>query len=230
MNPPESSTPADDAPRPHLAILGATGALGGALALAWARRGFSVTLASRSVEKAAAAAARIAALVPQARVDGDGLAAAAGRADIVLLAVPYAAHRETLEAVRAALAGKLLIDATVPLRPPKVGTVQLPAAGSAAVEAQVLLGPTVQVVAAFQNVAAAKLLEERAGDCDVLVSGDDPLARERVIELVAALGLKGWHAGPLANSAAAEALTSVLIHINRRYQVKGAGLRIVLGS
>ncbi len=217
-------TPAE----PHLAILGGTGALGGALALAWARRGFAVTLASRSVDKATAAAARIGALVPAARVDGDGLAAAAARADIALLAVPYAAHRETLEAVRAALAGKLLIDATVPLRPPKVATVQLPAAGSAAVEAQALLGPTVQVVAAFQNVAAAKLLEERAADCDVLVSGDDPLARERVIALVTALGLKGWHAGPLANSAAAEALTSVLIHINRRYQVKGAGLRIVL--
>jgi NADPH-dependent F420 reductase len=189
-----------------------------------------VTIASRSAERAVAAAADLLALEPGAQLDGADLATAAARAAIVVIAVPYAAHRETLEAVRGALAGKILIDTTVPLRPPKVGTVQLPAAGCAAVEAQQLLGPEVRVVSAFQNIAARKLLEDRAADCDVLVAGDDPGAREAVIALIEAIGLKAWHAGPLANSAAAEALTSVLIHINRRYGVKGAGLRIVLGA
>ncbi|MGB8328193.1 MAG: hypothetical protein WCE48_11515, partial [Steroidobacteraceae bacterium] len=144
--------------------------------------------------------------------------------------VPYAAQRATLEAVKPALRGKILVDATVPLRPPKVGTVQLPAAGCAAVEAQALLGPEVRVVSAFQNIAAQKLFDDRAGESDVLVTGDDVAARDAVIGLVEAIGLKGWHAGPLANSAAAEALTSVLIQINRRYGAKGAGIRIVLGS
>jgi NADPH-dependent F420 reductase len=217
-------------PLPALAVLGGTGALGGALARAWARRGYAVTIASRSAERAVAAAAELRALEPGAQLDGADLSTAAARAAIVVLAVPYAAHRETLEAVRGALAGKILIDTTVPLRPPKVGTVQLPAAGCAAVEAQQLLGPEVRVVSAFQNIAARKLLEDQAADCDVLVAGDDPAAREAVIALIEALGLKAWHAGPLANSAAAEALTSVLIHINRRYGVKGAGLRIVLGG
>lgn len=214
---------------PHLAVLGGTGALGGALARAWARRGYRVTVASRNPEKARAAATDLLKLWPEALLDGDSLAGAAERADVMVLAVPYAAQRETLAAVRAQLAGKLLIDATVPLRPPKVGTVQLPAAGSAAVEAQEFLGPEVRVVSAFQNIAAHKLLEDGASESDVLVAGDDPAARDTVIALIEAIGLKGWHAGPLANSAAAEALTSVLIHINRKYKVRGAGLRIVLG-
>jgi hypothetical protein len=58
------------------------------------------------------------------------------------------------------------------------------------------------------------------------VSGEGPEAREAVITLVEAAGMKGWHAGPLANSAAAEAFTSVLIGINRKYKMEGAGLRI----
>jgi 8-hydroxy-5-deazaflavin:NADPH oxidoreductase len=216
--------------KPVIAVLGGTGALGSGLARQWARHGYSVIIASRTPEKAVAAAAELRASLPTATVTGDGLAAAASRADIAVLAVPYAAHRETLEAVRDALGGKILIDTTVPLRPPKVGTVQLPAAGCAAVEAQQLLGNGVKVVSAFQNVAAAKLAADAAIECDVLVSGDDVAARDTVIALVEAIGVKAWPAGPLANSAAAEALTSVLIQINRKFGVKGAGLRIHLGA
>ncbi|EER57610.1 oxidoreductase, F420-dependent NADP reductase, partial [Acidovorax delafieldii 2AN] len=65
-----------------------------------------------------------------------------------------------------------------------------------------------------------------APDCDVLVCGDDPEARETVIGLAGDMGLRAWHAGPIANAAAAEALTSVLIAINMRYKVPGAGIRI----
>lgn len=216
--------------RPSIAVLGGTGALGSALAKAWATNGYAVTIGSRTRDKALEAAARLKSLVAGAAVVGDDLAGAAASCAIAVLTVPYAAHHATLEAVKPALRGKILIDATVPLRPPKVGTVQLPAAGCAALEAQALLGPEVHVVSAFQNIAAQKLFEDRAGESDVLVAGDDVAARDIVIGLVEAIGLKGWHAGPLANSAAAEALTSVLIHINRKYGVKGAGIRIVLGS
>jgi predicted dinucleotide-binding enzyme len=81
-------------------------------------------------------------------------------------------------------------------------------------------------VSAFHNVAAHKLATVEAIDCDVLVFGDDPKDREVAMALVAAAGLRGVHAGPLANSVAAEALTSVLIGINRNYKVDGAGIRI----
>jgi NADPH-dependent F420 reductase len=104
--------------------------------------------------------------------------------------------------------------------------VQLPPEGSASVAAQRLLGPSVRVVSAFQNVAAHKLQAGEPIDCDVLVCGDDKAARETVIVMAKAIGLRGIDAGALANSVAAEALTSILIGINRRYKVDGAGIRI----
>ena len=132
----------------------------------------------------------------------------------------------TLEASRAGLEGKILIDATVPLMPPKVGTVQLPEGGSAAVNAQKALGDGVTVVSAFQNVAADKLKSSADLECDVLVAGDKVAARQVVIDLVEDAGMRGWHVGPLANSAAAEAMTSLIIQVNRRYGIDGAGIRI----
>jgi hypothetical protein len=141
--------------------------------------------------------------------------------------VPFGAQLATLADVKDALAGKILIDVTVPLVPPKVSTVQLPPEGSAAARAQALLGPGVKVVGAFHNVSAHHLkdLDHRI-DCDVLVCGDDTAARDAAVRLVAAAGLRGVHAGPLANAAAAEALTSVLIWINRRYKMPAAGIRV----
>tara|TARA_B100000315_G_C14338748_1_gene478621 strand:- start:249 stop:749 length:501 start_codon:yes stop_codon:yes gene_type:complete len=154
-------------------------------------------------------------------------AAAAAEADIVVLTVPFAAQLATIEEVRPALAGKLLIDVTVPLVPPKVSRVQLPPRGSAVVAVQDLLGETVKVVSAFQNLSAHHLENpDHAVDCDVLVCGDDPSAREIVIGLARDAGLRALHAGRLANSTATESLTALLIAINRRYKVAGAGIRI----
>jgi len=143
--------------------------------------------------------------------------AAAQAADIVTLTVPFSHQSTTLEVVKPALQGKILIDVTVPLVPPKVARVQLPEAGSAGQIAQNLLGEDVHVVSAFQNVAAAHLQEGRGVDCDVLVSGNKKVAREQVIKLVEAAGMRGFHAGMINNAAAAEALTSVLITINKQY-------------
>ena len=123
-------------------------------------------------------------------------------------------------------AGKLIIDTTVPLVPPKVARVQMPASGCAALSARALLGDDARLVSAFHNVAAHKLNEDGEVDCDVLIFGDAPADREIVVGLAAAAGLRGIHAGPLANSVAAEALTSILIGINKRYKVDGAGIRI----
>jgi NADPH-dependent F420 reductase len=131
-----------------------------------------------------------------------------------------------LTEIREHVRGKIVVDTTVPLVPPKVSRAQLPAEGSAAQIAQQVLGEEVNVVSAFHNVAAHKLALPGPVDCEVLVFGDDKSARERVIDLARACELHALHGGPLANSAAAEALTSVLIFINRHYGVDGAGIRI----
>ena len=119
-----------------------------------------------------------------------------------------------------------MVDATLPLVPTKVMRVQLPPEGSAAQITQSILGADTRVVSAFHNIAAHKLAADEQVDCDVLVFGDDREAREIVVGIVENCGLRGLHAGSLANSVAAEALTSVLIFMNKIYQVDGAGIRI----
>jgi coenzyme F420-0:L-glutamate ligase/NADPH-dependent F420 reductase len=202
------------------AIIGGTGALGAALAGRLAAAGHEVWVGSRDPEKARAFAAE------RPPIQGGGLAEAAAQADIVVLAVPYAAHAETLAQIREPAQGKIVIDTTVPLKPPKVGTVQLPAAGCAAVEAQQALGPEVRVVSALQTIGAEKLASGGPIDADVLVAADDAEAADVVRGVLTELGLKSWHVGPLANSAAAEAMTSLLIQINRRYKIAQAGVKI----
>ncbi|MDI3470534.1 MAG: NADPH-dependent F420 reductase [Pseudolabrys sp.] len=210
-----------------IAILGGTGQEGSGLALRWTKVGHRVILGSRDAAKAAAAAADMKATLSAGNINGTSNKEAAAAADIVMLTVPFAAQRKTVEEVRDALAGKILIDSTVPLVPPKVARVQLPAAGSAVAAIQIMLGANVRVVSAFQNVSAHHLKDLAHNiDCDVLVCGDDPAARQVVIGLAADIGLRGVHAGPIVNSVAAEALTSLLIAMNMRYKVPGTGIRI----
>ncbi len=208
------------APR-TIAILGGTGDLGSGLARCWLGSGHAVVIGSRSANKARAFAADLG-----AGARGDDMVGAARSADIVVIAVPFASHAATLREIRDAVQGKIVVDAVVPLVPPKVSVVQLPAEGSAAGIAQALLGDGVRVVSAFHNVGASKLHAGERADCDVLVFGNDREARDIVIALAGDVACRGVDGGVLANSAAAEALTSVLIGINRRYKVPGAGIRI----
>jgi hypothetical protein len=194
--------------RPTIAVIGGTGDLGSALAKRWAAAGYPIVLGSRSKQKAQAAAQAMNA----DSVTGDDNRAAAAAADIVVVAVPYASHEAILNEIK-------------PVVPPKVSVVNLPPDGSAALSAQRLLAEAVRVQSAFHNVSAAKLAADGSVDCDVLVFGDDREARATVIELANAAGTRGVDGGPLANSVAAEALTSVLIGINRRYKIV-AGIRI----
>lgn len=211
----------------RIAVLGGTGKEGKGLAYRWARAGYHVLIGSRSAEKAEAAAREIISLLNGApSTSGASNLEAAQQADIVVLTVPYAAHRETLESVKGALAGKILIDVTVPLVPPKVSTVQMPAAGSAAQEARQILGDGVEVTAAFHHISHELLFENEPVDCEVLVTGTSKAARAEALKLVEAAGLAGWDAGPIENSVVLEGLTSVLIHINRNYGSTHAGLRI----
>ncbi len=210
-----------------IAVLGGTGKEGKGLAYRWAMSGYHVLIGSRTEEKALAAAKEL-----QAKL-GDGISItgmdnlrAAKEADIVVLTVPYSAHRDTLETVKEHLTGKIFVDVTVPLVPPKVATVQMPAAGSAAQEARQILGEGVEVCAAFQNISHEHLLGNEGVECDVLVTGTSKDARAEVIKLVEAAGLQGWDAGPLENSVVIEGLTSVLIGINKKYGSTHAGIKI----
>lgn len=210
-----------------IAILGGTGKEGGGLALRWAHKGHRVVIGGRSAERAQEAAEAMNATLGGSLVSGAANADAAAAADIVVLAVPYAAQQSTVQDVAAALSGKILIDVTVPLVPPKVSRVQLPNGGSAVEAVQKLLGEDVRVVSAFQNISAHHLTKlDEDVECDVLVCADDSEAAEKVVALAQEIGLRAWHAGPLCNSVVAEGLTSVLIALNRRYKVPGSGIRI----
>jgi NADPH-dependent F420 reductase len=210
-----------------VAVLGGTGKEGKGLAYRWAKAGYKVLIGSRTPEKAIQASGEIIELLEGlGSVVGMSNQEAAQHANIAVLTVPYAAHRATLESVRDSLQGKLLVDVTVPLVPPKVSKIQMPPAGSAAQEAKQIVGEGVEVVAAFQNVSYEHLLGETDVDCDVLVTGTSKEARKEALKLVEAAGLTGWDAGPIENSVVAEGLTSVLIYINKQYGSNHAGIKI----
>ena len=213
--------------RETIAILGGTGDLGTGLAIRWSKAGHRIVIGSRTLEKARNAVANLKKISPETPADAMENPDAAAAGDIVVLTVPAEHQVSTLETVRAGLTGKILIDVTVPLVPPKVGTVQLPQAGSAGKRAQDFLGDAVMVVTAFQNIAAHLLQEEVVIECDVLVAGNKRAARDKVIQLAEEAGMRAWHAGPIENSAAAEALTSILIQINRRHEISHSGIKIV---
>ena len=210
-----------------IAILGGTGKEGKGLAYRWAKAGYRIFIGSRSEAKAQATAAQLIEMLPQAAsIEGMSNLAAAKTADIAVLTVPYAAHRDTLETVKEALRGKILVDVTVPLVPPKVTRVQMPSAGSAAQEAREILGENAQIASAFQNISHEHLLKDEPVDCDVLVTGTTQGVRAETLKLVEAAGLIGWDAGPIENSVVIEGLTSILIGINKAYGGTSAGIRI----
>ena len=209
-----------------LAILGGTGNEGQGLAYRWARAGYPVLIGSRTPEKAEKVAAAVNERLSRDVVRGMANEDAALECDIAILTVPYEAHQSILESLREKLQGKVLVDVTVPLVPPQITKVQMPAAGSAAQEARQILGEGVEVVAAFQNISHEHLIDEHPIPCDVLVCGTNQEAREQVLILAAAAGLLAWDAGPLENAVVVEGLTSILIGINKRYKMKGAGIRV----
>ena len=209
-----------------ISIVGGTGALGSGLARRWARAGYQMIIGSRTQAKAVAAANEMSKDLVSGSITGKLNVDAAQAGDIVVITVPFAHHAATLEDIRPGLAGKILVDTTVPLVPPKVARVQLPAEGSAAVRAQQIVGDDTEVVSAFQNVAADLMATDRDLECDVLVTGNKLASRETVIVLAKQAGFQALHAGPLANSAAMEALTSVLIFMNKRYNGSHTGIRI----
>ena len=216
--------------KPSIGIVGGTGDLGRGLAVRLAKAGHPLIIGSRNAEQAVASAEAVSAVladrgIAHPAISGADNVATAQQGDIVFVTVPFGAHQPTLESIRDAVQGKVVVDVTVPLVPPKVARVQLPAEGSAGQIAQTLLGEAVHVVSAFQNVAAAHLQADMEIPCDVLVTGNEKPARQIVIDLIESMGMRGFHAGLINNAAAAEALTSILININKQYKTH-AGLRL----
>lgn len=204
----------------RIAVLGGTGKEGRGLALRWAKAGHAVILGSRDAERARECAAQLSSMGCGAIEGGDNPWAVA-RAEVVLVSVPYAAHAPLLIELRPLLEGRVVIDITVPLRPPRIAEVHLPPGHAAALEAQAILGPGTRVVATLHHVSSSHLGDpQRAIDCDVLVCSDHDEARALVMNLVGDLGMRGLDAGPLRNAVALEALTPVLLHLNKRYGSK----------
>ncbi len=210
-----------------IAILGGTGNEGPGLAMRWAKAGHTVIIGSREAEKAQRVAGEINAKLGEPLIAGASNTDAAFACDVAVLTVPYAAQNALLETLTGALQGKTLINVNVALRPPKVAQVYIPPEGSASEQAQAILGPGVDVVAAFQNVGAHTLEDpDHPIDCDVLVCGDKKAAKAVAIQLAEDIGTRGIDAGPLVNAKVVEGLTSILIGINIRYKAPGSGIRI----
>jgi len=211
-----------------LGIVGGTGKEGKGLAYRWLKAGHRVIVGSRQAEKAQKAVDELAEFMGHQPENLQGMdnRSAVEACDIAVIAVPYAGHKPTLEDLKDVLQGKIVIDVVVPLVPPKVTKVKMPEAGSAAQEAQDILGDACQVVDAFQNISHERLLGQGDTDCDVLVCGTGKEARRVVIGLVEDTGLKGWDAGPIENAVVVEGMTSVLIGLNIQHKVHASGIRI----
>jgi NADPH-dependent F420 reductase len=209
----------------RIAIVGGTGKEGQGMGARWARAGHTVRIGSRDAARAQAAAAELS-RKSGALVEGGDNPWAVEQAEVVVLSVPYAAHAETLTGLKTALGGKILVDITVPLKPPEVRKVNLPAGSAAALEAQALLGADTPVVAALHHASAVHLNDlDHPLDCDVLACSDHPAALATVLALIESLGTRALDAGALQNAVALESLTPVLLHMNRKYKRPGVCIR-----
>jgi NADPH-dependent F420 reductase len=206
-----------------VAIVGGTGNLGGALALRLGAPGVKIIIGSRDAEKATKA---VEVLKPQLRAGeilGTTNREAVRDADFVVIAVPYEGHAQTVAQVKGQLAGKIVIDAVVPLNKVKPF---VPAAGSALQEAQQILGDEAPVVGALHNISALELGEVDSPLGDVLVCGDHVEAKQKVIEIIQRIGATAYDGGPASNAYVIEGLTGVIIHLNRKYKSKHGSIKI----
>lgn len=211
-----------------LTIIGGTGTQGTALAKRFALAGVPVILGSRDAQRGLDAASALNARLNLDTVTGGSNRDAAQQGDILLLAVPYSGMQPILQDIYEVVENKkVVINIASSLDPEKKTRAKVPPFGSITAEVQNFFGERARVVAAFQNISPEKLEgASEAIDSDVLVCGGDRDAREQVIGLCRQAGMDAFDVGMLANAVAVETLTAVLIAVNVKYKVKGAGIRL----
>jgi len=212
-----------------IAIIGGTGQEGSGLALRWATAGYPIIIGSRKQDKAERKAAALHERLAGHRHPIRGLSnkEAAAEAGVIILVVPYRAQRDILADIRENAWGKVVITAVVPLDPTDPKRILVPPDGSAAAEAQHILGTETPVVTAFQNVSAHSLQQwDQPIDCDILVCGDDRDAKGTAMELIRELRMRPLDAGSLVNAVAVEGLTPILVGLNIQHRTRGAGIRV----
>jgi 8-hydroxy-5-deazaflavin:NADPH oxidoreductase len=203
-----------------IAILGGTGKEGQGLALRFAARGRAVVLGSREMEKGARVAEELNAKLGSLLISGTANRDAAREGTVIVSTLPYPGHVETATELSEVLEGKLVVTATIRWPPGLDGAL------SAAEDLARVLPPSTRVAAAFQTVSAHSLKDLEGEGEDVLVFADAAETRREAIALVEATGLRGVEGGALEKTRIAEALTGLLLGINKRYGVKSTGIRI----
>ncbi|MBA3808358.1 MAG: NADPH-dependent F420 reductase [Solirubrobacterales bacterium] len=214
-----------------VAVIGASGALGFGLAIRLARVGVPIAIGSRELERARETAERAAEMVPEGSFSAHDNASAAQAAATVILSVPFRNQSETLTNLKGTLAsGQLLIDATVPLAAAVSGKATRMLGvwqGSAAQQAQEMVGEGVRVVSALHTVSAASLADlEHPLEQDVLVCGDSRADKREAAGVIERIeGLRCVDCGRLEMARTTEAMTALLISVNSRYKAH-AGVRL----
>ena len=208
-----------------IAIIGGTGNLGPGLAFRWALAGFEIFLGSRTKEKAMTVSQEINDVIGKPSIKGMENSEAVSQANICVLTVHQAAHDTALEGLKDNLSGKILVDATARMTFPDLTP---PAPPSSARTAQNILGESVRVVAAFQNVAASALRKDPSNklDSDALVCSDDISSAELIMQLAEAAGMRAYYAGDLDKAIIVEGLTSLLVAMNKHYKVHDGSVRL----
>ena len=212
-----------------IGIIGGSGSLGFALSNRLIKESFKVMIGSRSPEKVISKIGEIDKDLDVQNLKVQGIGQTARESELIFLTVPFSAHHKTVLEIKPFVQGKIVVDTTVPLVPPKVARVQLPDSGCVARMTQEILGNDVHVVSALHNVAATELAKSQTTDVEVMVFGNNKEARETVIQLISKISLKGWHCGSIDNAVVAESLTPVLIFMNKFYNFNGSGIKIVDG-
>ena len=213
-----------------IGIIGGSGSLGFALSNRLIKESFKVMIGSRSPEKVTSKIDEIGKDLDVQNLVVQGIGQTARESELIFLTVPFSAHHKTVLEIKPFVQGKIVVDTTVPLVPPKVARVQLPDSGCVARMTQEILGNDVHVVSALHNVAATELAKSQTTDVEVMVFGNNKEARETVIQLISKISLKGWHCGSIDNAVVAESLTPVLIFMNKFYNFNGSGIKIVDGT
>jgi NADPH-dependent F420 reductase len=214
-----------------IAILGGTGSEGSGLAYRMAKAGENVLIGSREVARAQETARRLRERIGgSVQIEGMDNPAAAAACDVAVLTVPFSGVVVLLKQLKSVWKpGTIVIDTTVPLAATVGGAATRVLGvwqGSAAEQTKELLPAGVSLAAAFQNLGAESLAGDGPVDCDVLVCGDDEKAKQVASELASKIpGARALNGGKLENARIVESLTALLIGLNMRYKVDGAGIR-----